>query len=194
MSGYYDHHATLQLDRPLAIGGIIGTPYRQTAYHVSSRTGLPFSDLDRLIEHEAGQSLWDLVHEHGEAAMREIESELLRRALRARPAGVLALGDGTLLDEQSRAAVAEQATLAFLELDLAGAYWVIRRHEEANGRFWNPFLPSPIVDIEQLRPIYDRLAPGLRQAEWTIPAAGRHPSQLALEIIRRLESPSRGEG
>jgi shikimate kinase len=188
MEGYYDHHPTLDLDRPVAIAGMIGSPYRHTAYHVSSRTGLPFTDLDRRIEHQAGQSLWDLVRLRGEPVLRELERELLLKSLRSRPAGIIALGDGALLDAANKQAVLESATLILLEMDLAAAYWQIRRHEEEHGRFWNPFLPSPISTIEQLRPVFQHLQPSLRDAHWVLPAAGRHSSQLALEVIRRLEA------
>lgn len=192
MEGYYDHHATLQLERPLAVAGMIGSPYRHTAYHVSSRTGLPFTDLDRKVEHEAGQSLWDLVSLRGEPALRELEREVLQQTLRARPAGIIALGDGTLLDTANKEAVLEEATLVLLDMDLATTYWHIRRHEEAHGRLWNPFLPSPITGIDQLRPVFQRLEPSLRDAHWVLPAAGRHSSQLALEIIRRLQEVKAG--
>ncbi|MDY7094037.1 MAG: shikimate kinase [Acidobacteriota bacterium] len=192
MEGYYDHHATLQLNRPLAVAGMIGSPYRHTAYHVSSRTGLPFTDLDRKIEHEAGQSLWDLVTLRGEPALRELERKVLLQTLRARPAGIIALGDGTLLDADNKRAVLESTTLVHLEMDLAANYWHIRRHEEEHGRFWNPFLPSPITRIEELRPVFQQLEPSLRDAHWVLPAAGRHSSQLALEIIGRLQEVKAG--
>lgn len=59
-SSYYDYHPTVQLARPLALGGVPGAPYREVGHHLATLTGLTLIDLDRWIEHQVGQSLWDL--------------------------------------------------------------------------------------------------------------------------------------
>lgn len=188
MEGYYDPHPLLHLRQPVVLAGLPGARHRQVAHAVASRTGISFADLDRWIEHEAGSSLWDLVTQRGKDALREIEGRLLDRALRSQPAPVIALGDATLLEPTNLARVMAESTFVHVRLDLAGAYWQVRRHEEEHGRAWNPFVPSPVSDIADLRPLYQRLEPLLRRARLTLEAAGRHPSDLASELIERLHA------
>ena len=48
-SSYYDYHPTLQLERPVVLGGMPGTPYREVGHYLTSLTGLPLLDLERLL-------------------------------------------------------------------------------------------------------------------------------------------------
>ncbi|MCB1056679.1 MAG: hypothetical protein KDD11_14350 [Acidobacteria bacterium] len=188
MGDYYDPHPLLQLRQPVVLAGVPGARHRQVAHAAAARTGISFADLDRWIEHEAGASLWDLVAARGEAALREIEARLLERALRTAPPSIIALGDTTLLEQANRERIDESATLVHVHLDLAGAYWQIRRHEETHGRGWSPFVPSPVEDIAELRPLFQRLEPVLAGARLRLEAAGRHPSELATELIEHLRA------
>ena len=61
MDGYYDHHPTHGLERHLVVGGYLGDFNRTMAFRLGSMTGLPVQSLDRLIEHRAGKSVWDLI-------------------------------------------------------------------------------------------------------------------------------------
>ncbi len=65
---------------------------------------LPFYDLDQEIEVKCAQSIPEIFVQQGEAAFRELESEMLFSCLQ-KPPGVLALGGGTLLREANRCLV-----------------------------------------------------------------------------------------
>jgi shikimate kinase/3-dehydroquinate synthase len=69
--------------------------------------GVDFLDLDAAIEQKAGRSLAEIMTGQGEPAFRELETAALRGAV-AGPAGVIALGGGTLLRSENQA-LAESA-------------------------------------------------------------------------------------
>jgi shikimate kinase len=183
MQDYYDYHPLLTLEQPLILAGFVGGPQRQVAYGLSARLGLPFVDLDRWIEHDAGRSLWEILAEGGEGQLREIEGAALDRALRARPAGILALGATALLSASNLNAVLEGATLVALKIDLPNLYWLLRGRETEGEGHRHPFVPFPLTSIEDLRPVYDTLKVPLQQAHHTVDTAGRHPTRLTERLL-----------
>ena len=52
--GYYDPYPALYLDRPKVLVGPLGGGIALTGASVSAMLGLPFIDLDRLVEHSFG--------------------------------------------------------------------------------------------------------------------------------------------
>lgn len=185
MSGYYDHDSLVDLDRHMALAGLVTADTRRVGWQVASLTGLPFIDLERLMEHEAGMSIWEMISAEGPLYFRHLERESLARALADRPFGILVLGDGTLLHEADRRRVAAETTLVALERDLPNCYWrfqALARREPEASPFWHPLFPDPLTSIDQVRPFYQERQPTL--------AAARHSYALAGGslggVVRRL--------
>lgn len=64
---------------------------------------LPFVDLDRVIETNAGMSIAQIMEQQGEPAFRDLETVALREAVGYDPQGkVIALGGGALLRAENR--------------------------------------------------------------------------------------------
>lgn len=74
---------------------------------LADRLGSGFRDTDHDIERAAGRSIPDIFVEDGEDAFRALEADAVRDALRAHD-GVLSLGGGAVLDEGTRALLADQ--------------------------------------------------------------------------------------
>ena len=68
---------------------------------LARRTGHPFRDTDADIEATAGRPIPDIFVQDGEPVFRALEREAVATALAGHP-GVLALGGGSILDEQTR--------------------------------------------------------------------------------------------
>src|ERR1700758_4638801 len=81
---------------------------------VAYRAGAPFYDLDFMIETEAGMAISDIFATRGEAGFRALESKLLPEALRE--GSVVALGGGTVLDDDNWELIRERSTSVYLEL------------------------------------------------------------------------------
>lgn len=194
--GYYDPSPLLLLEQPVAIAGLVGLDARRLGHHLAALTGLPFHGVDRLVEHRAGCSLWELVLRDGPERYRKLESEVLASALLDRPFGIIALGDGTLLSRENRRQLRRQATLIALERDLANCYWRLRSfHAESPPgvpkNAWHPLDWSPLTSIDQLRPFLEERRPALQGADLVVDLAGRSARRVTAEVRAFLDTLAR---
>lgn len=86
---------------------------------VAAALGLDFLDTDQVVERVAGKPVAEIFVDDGEAHFRELERAAVAEALAGHP-GVLALGGGAVLDESTRALLAEHPVV-FLEVGLSDA-------------------------------------------------------------------------
>ena len=84
---------------------------------LATRWGVEFADTDDLVEARTGRVIADVFTSDGEATFRVLEREAVTEALDSH-AGVLALGGGAVLAEQTRAALAGHP-VALLSVGLA---------------------------------------------------------------------------
>ncbi|RSN10295.1 shikimate kinase [Nonomuraea sp. WAC 01424] len=136
-----------------------------------------FRDTDADVESVAGKPVSDIFVEDGEARFRELEHEAVRRAL-AEHDGVLSLGGGAVLNEDTQALLAGHHVV-YLQVGLSDA---VQRVGLASAR---PLLVlSPRSQLKKLmeerRPVYERLA------VVTVATDKRDPAELADEIVEGL--------
>ncbi|MFF1725054.1 shikimate kinase [Streptomyces sviceus] len=86
---------------------------------LAERLTVGYRDTDDDIVAEQGRAIAEIFVDEGEAAFRAIEKAAVRRAL-AQHDGVLALGGGSILDEDTRALLAGQRVL-YLSMDVEEA-------------------------------------------------------------------------
>jgi shikimate kinase len=87
---------------PVAV--LVGSPgagKSSVGRRVAERLGVPFADSDALIESAAGMSVSDIFITLGEDEFRRLEADAVARALDEH-SGVLSLGGGAVLREQTR--------------------------------------------------------------------------------------------
>ncbi|MEM9293303.1 MAG: shikimate kinase [Acidobacteriota bacterium] len=186
MDNYYDPSPLLVLRRPLTLVSYPEAGHRMVGYQLAARTGLPFVDLDRATEHEAGMNQWQVLQEHGEEGLRQLEIRSLDRALRQPLPAIISLGDRTLMHAPNLERVLAESDLVYLHFDLANYYWHLRKLEESRGRLTHPFLPHPLDSIDALRPVVDARAPGFQRAPHRQELAGQHPAKIAQRLQREL--------
>jgi shikimate kinase/3-dehydroquinate synthase len=90
----------------IVIVGAPGSGKSTIGVLLAERLGIPFTDVDAVIEAEAGRSIAEIFAEDGEPAFRALEEATTKRLL-ARP-GVLSLGGGAVLSAATRAALRQQ--------------------------------------------------------------------------------------
>jgi len=86
---------------------------------VAAALGLDFLDTDLVVERVAGKPVAEIFVDDGEAHFRDLERAAVAEAL-ADYQGVLALGGGAVLDEGTRALLADQLVV-FLKVGLSDA-------------------------------------------------------------------------
>lgn len=87
---------------------------------------LPFIDLDRVIETNAGMSISQIMEQHGETAFRDLETSALKALCPPFPMGeglgvresIIALGGGALLRDENRAFAESTGNILLLMAEL----------------------------------------------------------------------------
>ena len=182
MSNYYEHGPLVLLQRPVALIGFLGVDQHSLGRDLAALSGLPLVEVDRWIEHAAGQSLVALVQTQGIEALRQLEDRFLAQALTTRPPGIVVLGDGALLKEANLRQVLDKATLVYLKLSLASTYWKLRH--QALGP--HPLLLQPPESTGELRPLLAERQGGFDQAHVTLDMDEMTPEVALRLLLERL--------
>jgi shikimate kinase len=148
---------------------------------LAGQLGTDFRDTDSDIEARTQKSIGELFLDEGEDAFRELETRAVAEALASHD-GVLALGGGAVLAEQTRAVLAGQRVV-YLSVELADA---VRRTGMDSHR--------PLLALNPratLRALLDARRPLYTEVAWlTVGTDGREPDQIVTEILAALESAS----
>jgi len=94
---------------------------------LAGRLDIPFADVDHAIQERAGMSVSELFSQRGEAAFRELESEVLQSLIAAGPS-VIATGGGTVLKPENRSLLKERTLAVYLEASLPELWRRVRRN------------------------------------------------------------------
>lgn len=103
--------------RPLLLWGFMATGKSTVGPLVATRAGVPFVDLDAVIEARAGRSIAELFATDGEGAFRALEGEALEAQLADPTPRVVALGGGALLLRALRLKALDRAVVVALSAD-----------------------------------------------------------------------------
>lgn len=146
---------------------------------VAAALGVPFRDTDADIEVTAGKPIPEIFIDDGEASFRTLEKSAVAAAL-ASGDGVLALGGGAVLADETRAALRGH-TVVYLSVELADA---VKRVGLGQGR---PLLTvNPRATLRHLldarRPLYAEVATA------TVDTDGRDPEDIAAEVLRAVRA------
>lgn len=172
------------MSRPVVV--LVGPPgagKTTVGVAVAERLGVAFRDTDADVEAAAGdRAIADVFIEDGEPAFREMERTAVERAL-AEHDGVLALGGGAVVDEQTRERLAGH-TVVFLEAGPATAF------ERTGLNTARPLLAvNPRATLKRLlderRPLYDAVA------TVTVTTDGRDVDDVVADVLSAVQELSR---
>lgn len=183
--------------RPVAV--LIGPPgsgKTVTGRALAALLEVSFHDTDEHIVAVGGRPIADIFVDDGEAAFRALERAEVARALAQEP-GVVSLGGGAPVDEQTRALLVESrdggaaggspVPVVFLDVGIADAARRIGFDQSRPLLAVNP-RASWIAMMAQRRPVYEGLA------THTVDTAGRTPQAVAeavAELLHATDSSSR---
>ena len=151
---------------------------------LAERLGVGFTDTDTVVEAAAGKPVGDIFVTDGEPEFRRLEREAVAAALstasETRPPGVLGLGGGAVMDDQTRQRLAGRAVV-YLE---TGFSELVKRVGLDRAR---PLLigTSPRA---QLKALLDERLPVYEGLAWlTVSTDQRKPDEIAAEIAETVE-------
>jgi shikimate kinase len=155
--------------------GFMGAGKTVVGELLAERLGVPFVDLDRVIEERAGTGIRQIFESQGEAAFRQLEREALRAMVVALPDAVVATGGGTFTFEANRKLIGENGLSVFLNPPFA----TIVARIGALGKIDRPLFR----DETQALALYRERLPAYRRADLTVDVGpGEGPREVAARI------------
>ena len=184
--GYYDPYPLVSLERPLVLLGFAGAELPKTGYFLTALTGLPFSDLARVIEHRAGQSLLALQRAGAEKRWAQLEEELFDAALRETPPRLIVFGEARPLSQKSLRLMRSRARSIYLRRPREQLLLNIQRGLQEQPDRFPSMVDAPPRSLAELVPLLEARESLYEQADELLDAGVMSPLETAQTIARRL--------
>lgn len=162
----------------LALIGAPGSGKSTVGPLLAARLGVPFVDVDAVIESRQGREIRDIFADDGEPAFRILERDVTLELLAGD--GVVSLGGGAPLTPEISDALAAVPTV-WLQVDARNA---VRRIGLDEGR---PLLAGGGVRATLIKLLNARTPVYRRLADIEIDTNGREPDALADAVLAALE-------
>lgn len=191
MSDYYEPHPRLLLERPFVLGGAIGCGTRLIGRILCARTGLPFVEVDRQIEHEAGCELARIAEFEGAAGVSERAAAVLERVATRSPFAVVALDHAW---PHARVVGLLARDLDLVRIERPADYLLERTEREIlqAGRWVLGGVPLVIRNASDLAFLSAQRESLLGAARRRIDAGADHEHRVAERLLEGLESAADG--
>jgi XRE family aerobic/anaerobic benzoate catabolism transcriptional regulator len=162
--------------RRIALVGLRGAGKSTLGHLLATEAGMPFVELDREIERDAGIGLSEIFLLNGQAGYRRIERRCLERTLASHPGLVMSVGGGI---------VSEPGTYSLL-LGSCLTVWVKASADEHMARVLAQGDLRPMQGsaeaMADLKRILDSREPLYRKADITLDTTGEAPEQSLAKL------------
>lgn len=169
----------LDIDRPIALVGLMGVGKTTIGRRLADKLGLPFYDSDDEIETASGRTVVGYFRDHGEAAFRTGERKVIKRLLGKKPI-ILGTGGGAYINPQTQKLLMEKSLTIWLKGDFKTLYERVRRR---NTR--------PLLQVDNpeavFRKLMDERYPIYAGAHITVNIAKGPHSRTVKRVMQALE-------
>lgn len=151
---------------------------------LARKLGRPFLDMDREIEQRSGLTIVEIFAEQGEAAFRQLESQLIDDLAGLPRSTVIACGGGVVVRPEAAGRLRRLGQVVWLRMTAENLVQRLR-HSRRQGR---PLLHTehwPDV-VRQL--VAERESAYRQAAHVTLPCDGLSPEQVAARIQQTLRA------
>ncbi len=167
------------LERNLALIGFMTAGKTLVGQTLSRLCGLPFVDVDALIESLEQMDVHQIFASKGEPYFRRVESAVLGQLCEG-SGQIIGCGGGTVLAEENRLLLRRRCI----------TFWLTVPMPEVLGRLENPQSPRrPLLEGQDIPEVVAALMrarePLYQMADHAVPTEGRDPEEIAREIAWR---------
>lgn len=160
--------------------GFMGAGKSRVGALLADRLGIPFLDLDRLVEQREGRAIPAIFERSGEAAFRDAEHAALRSLESLEPA-VVACGGGVILSDENRSLLSRLGQVVYLSVTAEEA---LARIGDTSGR---PLLSGDAASMAP-RILGARLALYRAAADFIVDTSGRAPAEVMEEVLGLIQA------
>lgn len=160
----------------VALTGLRGAGKSTVGAHLARALGLPFVEMDALIQQAASLPLGQIFELHGERYYRRLESETLESVLRAAAPAVLATAGGVVNEPTTWSRLCDETRVIWLRAKPED-HW--NRVVEQGDR--RPMADNPAA-MDQLRELLQAREAAYSQAWLTVDTHGKDPAAISREI------------
>src|SRR3990167_926376 len=169
-----------QFAKSIALVGVRGAGKSTVGKRLAARLGIPFIELDSLIEREAGMSLVEMFTLHGEGYYRRLEREAMEKLLANSPPGVLATGGSLVTHPETWGMVRRQCHTVWLQAR-AKDHW---NRVVAQGDL-RPMVNNPAA-MEELQALLRAREPLYSQTELVMDTSKHTLEEIVERIAHRF--------
>ncbi|KGO89467.1 shikimate kinase [Flavobacterium suncheonense] len=168
----------------IVLVGYMGSGKTTIGKKMADKTGIPFYDLDEIIEQKTGKTISELFSEQGEICFRKLEHEIFNDFIKNQDNFILALGGGTPCYANNH--------LLLQQEDIA-SFYLKASIQELSKRLRREKKHRPLIaklddgELEEFiaKHLFDR-SYFYHFAKNVISVDGKNPSELVSEIIEKL--------
>jgi shikimate kinase len=168
----------------LVLIGLMGSGKSSVGRRLATLTGLPYVDTDWLIEAQMRKSITEIFTQFGEARFRELEHEMIGKALSDCMPNVISTGGGAVINPANRELLWQHGWVVYLQAD-AELMW------ERTSRDQNRPLLQTQNPRARIAELLRERAPLYEQADFTVNIRGQGIAQVAGEIFKRWQAQGR---
>jgi len=177
----------------VALLGVRGAGKSSIGKKLADRLGIPFVELDALIERAAQLTLAEIFELHGEAYYRRLERETLRRFLDETPAAVLATGGSIVSDRATYRMLRERAVTVWLRARPEDHWNRVIRQGDRRPMAKNPQAYAELRALLDARqPLYAEARHVVDTSATDVTGAVRQIAALLGVGVRRATGPAGG--
>lgn len=180
----------MKLNKTVAFVGMMGAGKTSIGKRLAARLDVPFKDADHEIEAAATRTVAEIFAQYGEPEFRRMERSVIARLLHETPC-VLATGGGAYMDENTRAALRQDAFTIWLKAPLDILLGRVRKRQGQAGEH-HPGQVRPLLANDDTRGTLERLLtvrePVYALADMTLESGDEPHGVLLDKIVAALAS------
>ena len=171
----------------IVLTGFMGTGKTAVGEQLAQKLGCLFLDTDAMVEVATGKSILEIFEKQGEAAFREHEKKMLKKALENEKI-VISTGGGAVMDDENRILMKEKGFVIALS---ASPEVILERVSQVDNRPMLKFedkeeKKNQQEKLDKIKNLLSKRSPFYREANKIVDTTSKKIEETVSEILKLL--------